>query len=325
MKNKKKGFTLAELLIVVAIIAVLVAISIPVFSKQLEKSRESTDLANVRSAYAAVMTSILSDDVSATYQGNKIYQGDGLYEVVVSLEQTQEGWQSSLPITIGGITSSDSEHWIGQPGNTCTISYTEDTGVVFTWNGQASSNSLMNTVLNFSNYTNGTWNGSGSARVTNQNSTYYHTRRSTSELVQLDANSSYTLTYTVPAGYDGQNVEIGTLLFTEGTGHTSITGDTINSNQKADSGWISSTVNSSNNASKNYQTVTVNSDGSKTVTQTINTDATHVYFGANFRVSPVTETSEDGTKTYVEQNLTENPAYEAAVVSSLQSLTLTKN
>ena len=37
--RRKKGFTLAELLIVVAIVAVLVAIAIPVFSKQLEKSR----------------------------------------------------------------------------------------------------------------------------------------------------------------------------------------------------------------------------------------------------------------------------------------------
>ena len=36
-KENKKGFTLAELLIVVAIIAVLVAISIPIFTAQLEK------------------------------------------------------------------------------------------------------------------------------------------------------------------------------------------------------------------------------------------------------------------------------------------------
>ena len=55
MKKRKAGFTLAELLIVVAIIAVLVAISIPIFMSQLEKSRESTDLANIRAAYAEVM------------------------------------------------------------------------------------------------------------------------------------------------------------------------------------------------------------------------------------------------------------------------------
>ena len=47
MKRKNKGFTLAELLIVVAIIAVLTAIAIPVFTTQLEKSREATDVANV--------------------------------------------------------------------------------------------------------------------------------------------------------------------------------------------------------------------------------------------------------------------------------------
>ena len=49
-KENKKGFTLAELLIVVAIIAVLVAISIPIFTSQLEKSKEAVDAANLRAA-----------------------------------------------------------------------------------------------------------------------------------------------------------------------------------------------------------------------------------------------------------------------------------
>ena len=65
-KNDKKGFTLAELLIVVAIIAVLVAIAIPVFSAQLQKSKEAADEANIRSAYAEAVAKVLTEK-SATY------------------------------------------------------------------------------------------------------------------------------------------------------------------------------------------------------------------------------------------------------------------
>lgn len=61
MKRGKNGFTLAELLIVVAIIAVLVAISIPIFTSQLEKAREAVDLSNVRSAYSILQTSIMTE------------------------------------------------------------------------------------------------------------------------------------------------------------------------------------------------------------------------------------------------------------------------
>ena len=62
-----KGFTLAELLIVVAIIAVLVAIGIPIFTSQLEKSREAVDLSDVRSAYAEVMMAAITGDTTAYY------------------------------------------------------------------------------------------------------------------------------------------------------------------------------------------------------------------------------------------------------------------
>ena len=73
-RNNKKGFTLAELLIVVAIIAVLVAIAIPIFTSQLEKSRESTDLANIRSAYAEASTNALDSSGSATAESEPMTQ-----------------------------------------------------------------------------------------------------------------------------------------------------------------------------------------------------------------------------------------------------------
>lgn len=60
-KRADRGFTLAELLIVVAIIAVLVAVSIPIFTGQLEKSRQAVDVSNMRAAYAAAEYQFLED------------------------------------------------------------------------------------------------------------------------------------------------------------------------------------------------------------------------------------------------------------------------
>lgn len=90
-ENGKKGFTLAELLIVVAIIAVLVAISIPIFSAQLEKSREATDAANIRSAYAEVSANLLTDD---SYDKS----------VEVPAKQKKAGWQGTDYSTKGDST-----------------------------------------------------------------------------------------------------------------------------------------------------------------------------------------------------------------------------
>lgn len=58
-RNDQRGFTLMEMLIVVAIIAILIAVAIPTFSSQLEKARAATDQANVRSAYAVAQTCLL--------------------------------------------------------------------------------------------------------------------------------------------------------------------------------------------------------------------------------------------------------------------------
>ena len=60
--KSKKGFTLAELLIVIAIIGVLVAIAIPVFSSQLDNAKAAVDDANLRSA-----TSMAIVDFMTTY------------------------------------------------------------------------------------------------------------------------------------------------------------------------------------------------------------------------------------------------------------------
>lgn len=60
MKNRK-GFTLMEMLIVVAIIAILVIIAIPTFNSALAKARAATDVANIRSGYAAAQVEAMTE------------------------------------------------------------------------------------------------------------------------------------------------------------------------------------------------------------------------------------------------------------------------
>lgn len=57
-KNNKKGFTLIEMLVVIAIIAVLVAIIIPVVGDSTTKARAAADAANLRSTLGALNTVI---------------------------------------------------------------------------------------------------------------------------------------------------------------------------------------------------------------------------------------------------------------------------
>lgn len=59
--GKNGGFTLVEMLIVVAIIAILIAVSIPLVNNALEKARDATDDANFRSAAALGTINFLSD------------------------------------------------------------------------------------------------------------------------------------------------------------------------------------------------------------------------------------------------------------------------
>ena len=77
-RKNKKGFTLAELLIVVAIIAVLVAIAVPLFVGALDNAREEVVRANKRSIKAMAIAEILENpkgdykDLSALQPTDKL-------------------------------------------------------------------------------------------------------------------------------------------------------------------------------------------------------------------------------------------------------------
>lgn len=61
----------------------LVAISIPIFTSQLEKSREAVDAANIRAAYAEVMAAAITGDTAGMSKK-------------VTLKQEVAGWQNTF-------------------------------------------------------------------------------------------------------------------------------------------------------------------------------------------------------------------------------------
>lgn len=110
LKNSK-GFTLVEMLIVVAIIAILLAIAIPSFNNSLEKAREAADIANIRNAYSEAMVDYLSEGKDST--------GTGTAQTP-AMTQTKSGWQTiTWPKYLGGALSV-------QKGNIVTVTVTTD-------------------------------------------------------------------------------------------------------------------------------------------------------------------------------------------------------
>ena len=128
MHNKNEGFTLVELIIVVAIMGVLIALLAPAYARHVEKSRETVDIANVRSAYAEIMAEVMDEDASNIVK-------------VVKLKQKRDDWQAFDPVVIAGKThyksQGDTDNWKGIPvaDGECEVSYNASTGILFEWKG----------------------------------------------------------------------------------------------------------------------------------------------------------------------------------------------
>lgn len=125
LKRYKKGFTLAELLIVVAIIGILVAVSIPIFTSQLDKSKEATDLANMRSAKAAALAEWMSSGMTEEVE----YKYDAAKGVVVT-DSTPTGYGKSNHAVEGatGIPNDGTAHYV-------TVKVLADGSVSMRWGG----------------------------------------------------------------------------------------------------------------------------------------------------------------------------------------------
>lgn len=130
MREEKGGFTLAELLVVVAIVAVLVAIAIPVFTSSLDKANAQTDAANIRAGYASASVALLDTDPTSDhtyYLNNDGSVGDTAGTYVCKGDASKLGDSDSSPEMIGSQVAK-SIGW--KPGN----------GIKYTWTaGKAAS------------------------------------------------------------------------------------------------------------------------------------------------------------------------------------------
>lgn len=193
MKKKRKGFTLAELLIVVAIIAVLVAIGIPIFTSQLEKSREAADAANIRAQYAQVMAEAITVDGNVNIDGKDFEK--------INLRQKQPDWQTeTIPNSLGNFSVIE-----GIPGTQAWVEYRADTETVYikfegqSQNGDSGSNGENNILIDSSS-----WDSTSGWKVINakfENGKAILTpsykdsvlKRGGDETIMLQANKKYKL------------------------------------------------------------------------------------------------------------------------------------
>ncbi len=96
-KMNKKGFTLVEMLVVIAIIAILVAILIPTVLGATRKAKAATDAANLRSALAEFQINYLAGTVSVG--------DDGEFTKVEEADGTGTVWYKTVPASkLSGLT-----------------------------------------------------------------------------------------------------------------------------------------------------------------------------------------------------------------------------
>ena len=112
-KFKKRGFTLIELIVVIAIIAVLAAILVPSVMGYVRKSKRTADISSAKTIYDAVMT-VLADDEDATqsYTAN-----NSSTQKTVKYNGTTKTYTLSIVCTKDGASNKGGNHSLWSGGN----------------------------------------------------------------------------------------------------------------------------------------------------------------------------------------------------------------
>lgn len=138
--SKNGGFTLVEMLIVVAIIAILIAISIPLVGSALDKAEEATDAANERAFKGTLVSSYLltkadmMESGSQEVEANTVYAYDAVNgKVVPSTGTLPKAYGKSTGLTsyiLFGKVSADGEVSMKWADKADGIDFTKDSNLV---------------------------------------------------------------------------------------------------------------------------------------------------------------------------------------------------
>ncbi len=126
-KMNNKGFSLVELIIVIAIMAILVGVLAPQFIKYIESSRQSTDI-SAASEYKSAVEAYVADN------------GDTA-PALITVTMSNAGIYASIDLSDVGLAtnSSDLSSFKSNGWQAATATYNTST---FKWNSNASGNSI---------------------------------------------------------------------------------------------------------------------------------------------------------------------------------------
>lgn len=109
MKMNKKGFTLIEMLVVIAIIAILVSIVVPVVSNSTVKSKAAADAANLRSIVAEASIDYLSGKTETAGNVSVTFADDGTVTFAANTGapdcETNADWDLEIELAGGEVTA----------------------------------------------------------------------------------------------------------------------------------------------------------------------------------------------------------------------------
>lgn len=116
MKNKKRGFTIVELVIVIAVIGILSAILIPTFANLSQKAQDAALQQNLRNAYASY-TADKADKEDLKAEGEIVFtvlkMDDAQYNSKVYKLNAQNKWEEANKETTGTYTLLNAEAYNG--------------------------------------------------------------------------------------------------------------------------------------------------------------------------------------------------------------------